>query len=80
MAAVKLPIIQARSRVFNLRVVVQVMKCTCYLGDISMYSDFNEVYLQYFADPATRPARVCFAVQDLPFGALVECELTAYTM
>ena len=39
----------------------QVLKCTCYLEDIGMYSDFNDVYLEYFGDAATRPARVCFA-------------------
>ena len=55
-----------------------VLKTTCYLGDISMYADFNEVYLEFFADAETRPARVCFAVDKLPLGALVEVECTAY--
>lgn len=55
-----------------------VLKATCYLGDISMYAEFNEVYLEFFADAATRPARVCFAVDKLPLGAAVEVECTAY--
>ena len=38
-----------------------MLKCTCYLENIGMYSEFNEVYLEYFSDDATRPARVCFA-------------------
>ena len=33
-----------------------------------MYSDFNEVYLEYFPDAATRPARACFGGNQLPFG------------
>ena len=36
------------------------------------YAEFNEVYLEFFADAATRPARVCFAVDKLPLGAAVE--------
>jgi len=42
------------------------------------YAEFNEVYLEYFGDAATRPARACFAVHQLPFGSLVEVELIAY--
>ena len=41
---------------------------------MDMYADFNEVYLEYFNDPAIRPARVCLAVDALPLGALVEVE------
>ena len=55
----------------------KVLKCTCLLEDISMYSDFNEVYLEYFPDAATRPARACFGGNQLPFGAKVEVECTA---
>ena len=50
----------------------KVLKCTCLLEDISMYSDFNEVYLEYFPDAATRPARACFGGNQLPFGAKVQ--------
>ena len=52
----------------------KILKVTVYLEDIAMYADFNEVYLEYFNDPATRPARVCLAVDALPLGALVEVE------
>ena len=55
----------------------KVLKMTCYLADMSDYSAFNDVYLKYFNDDATRPARVCIAVKALPFGALVEVEGTA---
>jgi 2-iminobutanoate/2-iminopropanoate deaminase len=52
----------------------KILKVTVYLEDIAMYADFNEVYLEYFNDPATRPARVCLAADALPHGALVEVE------
>jgi 2-iminobutanoate/2-iminopropanoate deaminase len=56
----------------------KVMKTTCYLGDIGYYSEFNEVYNEFFKDNATKPARVCFAAGALPLGAKIEVEATAY--
>ena len=38
--------------------VSKVLKTTCYLSDINDYAAFNEVYLKFFPDEATRPARV----------------------
>ena len=38
--------------------VSKIMRTTCLLGDISMYAEFNAAYIEYFPDPATRPARV----------------------
>ena len=55
----------------------RVLKTTCYLGDISYYGDFNEIYGEFFPDNATKPARVCFAAGALPLGAKVEVECTA---
>ena len=50
------------------------VKTTCYLGDISDFAVFNEVYARYFVG---KPARSCVAVKDLPKGALVEVEVIA---
>ena len=55
----------------------KVLKVTAYLTDMSDYAAFNDVYLTFFSDDATRPARVCIAVKQLPFNALVEVEATA---
>ena len=55
-----------------------VLKTTCYLGSIDDYAAFNEVYSEFFSDNATKPARVCFAAGDLPLGAKVEVECTAF--
>ena len=45
---------------------------------VAFVSRAPAVYLEFFADAEIRPARVCFAVDKLPLGALVEVECTAY--
>lgn len=49
----------------------KVLKTTCYLSDIANFGKFNAVYEKYFV---SKPARSCFAVKDLPKGALCEIE------
>lgn len=52
-----------------------VTKTTVLLANIADFAAVNEVYSQFFAAPY--PARSCFAVKDLPKGALVEIECIA---
>lgn len=52
----------------------KVVKTTCYLADIADFGAFNAVYANYFT---SKPARSCFAVKDLPKGALCEIEVIA---
>jgi 2-iminobutanoate/2-iminopropanoate deaminase len=52
-----------------------VVKTTCFLSDIANFGAFNEVYAEYFTH---KPASSCFAVKDLPKGALAEVEVVAY--
>ena len=52
-----------------------VVKTTCFLSDIGNFAAFNEVYAGYFVH---KPARSCFAVKDLPKGAMVEVEVIAF--
>ncbi len=52
-----------------------VVKTTCFLADIDDFGAFNEVYASYFVN---KPARSCFAVKDLPKGALCEVEVIAH--
>lgn len=52
-----------------------VTKTTVLLANIGDFAAVNEVYSQFFASPY--PARSCFAVKDLPKGALVEIECIA---
>ena len=52
----------------------KVCKTTCFLADIKDFAAFNGVYAKYFV---SNPARSCFAVKDLPKGALCEIEAIA---
>ena len=52
----------------------KVVKTTCFLADIADFAAFNTVYAEYFT---SKPARRCFAVKDLPKGALCEIEVIA---
>lgn len=52
-----------------------VTKTTVLLANIADFAAVNEVYSRFFAAPY--PARSCFAVKDLPKGALVEIECIA---
>lgn len=52
-----------------------VVKTTCFLTDITMFSTFNEEYAAFFGDH--RPARSTFGVA-LAGGFLFEIEATAY--
>ncbi len=52
-----------------------VVKSTCLLSDIEYFKPMNEVYSQYYTEK--KPARVAYAVKDLPLGALVEIETIA---
>lgn len=52
-----------------------VVKSTCLLADISDFKAMNEVYGKFY--PEDPPARVAFAVKELPLGALVEIETIA---
>jgi len=54
--------------------LASAVKTVCYLADMADFSEFNEVYAQYFTE---KPARSCVAVKMLPKGALVEVEVIA---
>ncbi len=52
-----------------------VVKTTCLLSTMADFQAMNEVYGRYFhTEP---PARVTFAVKELPLNALIEIELVA---
>ena len=52
-----------------------VVKTTVYLTDMTLFSQFNEIYTEYFN--ASRPARVCVAVKELPKAAPLEIDAVA---
>ena len=52
-----------------------VLKSSVLLKDINDYDEVNDVYAEFFPDPA--PARAAFQVAALPKDALVEIEVIA---
>lgn len=55
--------------------LTDVVKTTVLLADIADFAAMNAVYGEFFKENC--PARACFAVKDLPKGALVEIEAIA---
>lgn len=54
--------------------LMDVVKTTCFLKEMSDFAAFNAVYAQYFT---AKPARSCVAVKQLPKDVLVEVECIA---
>ena len=52
--------------------MTDVVKTTCYLSDMSMFADFNDVYARHFKD--AKPARATVEVSRLPKDVLVEVD------
>ncbi len=76
-------IAQTRQSLTNVRNILEaagysltdVVKTTVLLADIADFAAMNGVYAEFFTENC--PARACFAVKDLPKGALVEIEAIA---
>ena len=74
---------QTRQSLTNIRSILagagysmtDVVKTTVLLADIADFAAMNAVYAEFFTSDC--PARACFAVKDLPKGALVEIEAIA---
>lgn len=74
---------QTRQVLKNLKNVIEkagysmenVAKCTVLMSDIAFYATVNQIYMEYF--PKDPPARMAFAVKDLPMGALIEIDAIA---
>lgn len=75
---------QLRQAMANLSAVLQsegallsdITKTTVFLVDMDDYAVMNEIYCDAFGEH--RPARSAVAVAQLPLGALVEIEASAY--
>lgn len=52
-----------------------VLKTTVFIKDINKFSEFNEIYAEYFKN--NKPARSLVEVSNLPKGALIEIEVIA---
>jgi reactive intermediate/imine deaminase len=49
-------------------------RMTIYLTDLSLFTDVNDVYAEFFSEPY--PARTTVGVSALPKGAMVEIDAT----
>ncbi len=75
--------IQARQSLTNVKNILEaagyttadVVKTTVLLANMEDFAAMNAIYGEFFTAPC--PARACFAVKDLPKGALVEIEAIA---
>lgn len=54
-----------------------IFKCTVMMADMSQWSAFNKVYIEYFKQNRL-PARSAFGATALALGAAVEMECWAY--
>lgn len=80
------PLKQMEQAMTNLRNLVEaagmtmgnIVKTTVLLAHIEDFAEVNRVYESFFSSSETPPARVCYAVRDLPMGALVEVDATGY--
>jgi 2-iminobutanoate/2-iminopropanoate deaminase len=52
-----------------------VVKSTCLISDIADFKAMNEVYGSFYSE--NPPARVAYAVKDLPLGVMVEIDAIA---
>ncbi len=75
---------KSRRALENLRAIVeaagatldQVVKVTVYIKNVSLFSEFNRIYAEYFS--GIKPARAVVEVSNLPLGAELEIEAIAY--
>ena len=49
----------------------KIVKCTCFITDMSQYKEFNELFKRYLP---CQPARSCVEVKSLPAGMAIEIE------
>ena len=74
---------QARQSLTNVKAILEaagytcadVVKTTVLLANMEDFATVNSIYAEFFTAPC--PARACFAVKELPKGALVEIEAIA---
>eukprot|EP00461_Guttulinopsis_vulgaris_P002747 UN02748 len=75
--------LQAQQCLVNLKEILHaansdmnsVLKTTILLKNMGDFAKVNKVYAEHFTE--NLPARICYAVQDLPLGALVEIDAVA---
>ncbi|KAI5922941.1 L-psp endoribonuclease family protein [Camillea tinctor] len=78
---------QTRQTLKNLSAVLEaagsslnnIVKVNIFLTTMDNFAAVNEVYDEFFGSVNPKPCRTCVAVYQLPMGALVEIECTAFS-
>lgn len=55
-----------------------IVRVVVYLKNLKLFGEFNKLYEEYLKDVKVKPVRTTIEASDLPLGALVEIEITAY--
>ncbi|KAF2807678.1 YjgF-like protein [Mytilinidion resinicola] len=58
--------------------LANIVKVNIFLTTMDHFKTMNEAYDEFFGAIEPKPCRTCVAVYQLPFGALVELECTAF--
>ena len=74
---------QCHRVLLNLQLILQaggsgldrVLKVTIYMKNLTQFGELNEIYAEYF--DASKPARACVEVSDLPKGVDIEMDAIA---
>ncbi|KAI1080870.1 L-psp endoribonuclease family protein [Whalleya microplaca] len=77
---------ETRQAIKNLAAVLEaagsslghVVKVNVFLTTMDDFAPFNEAYDEFFGSIDPKPCRTCVAVHQLPFGAKMEIECTAF--
>ncbi|KAI1339758.1 L-psp endoribonuclease family protein [Xylariaceae sp. FL0016] len=77
---------EARQAIKNLQAVLEaagsslenIVKVNVFLSTMDNFAAFNEVYDEFFGAMDPKPCRTCVAVYQLPMGAKMEMEATAF--
>jgi len=56
--------------------ITDIFKVVVYIRDISKFGEFNKVYKEFFGEH--KPVRTTVEVSNLPKGALIEIEVSAF--
>ncbi|KAJ2992765.1 hypothetical protein NUW58_g2053 [Xylaria curta] len=77
---------ETRAAIKNLSAVLEaagsslenIVKVNVFLTTMDDFAPMNQVYDEFFGSVDPKPCRTCVAVHQLPFGAKMEIECTAF--
>ncbi|MCS7171160.1 MAG: Rid family detoxifying hydrolase [Aquificaceae bacterium] len=55
-----------------------MVRVVVYMKDLALFKEFNQLYEEFLKDVEIKPSRTTVGVSELPMGALLELEVTAF--